>query len=87
MDSRRETQADDLWPLLEASCDGVLLVEANSWRVIRVNGTAARWLGRSAEELIDRSASELFVEESRASESRSANDCISLAVNTPGSST
>jgi diguanylate cyclase (GGDEF)-like protein len=64
--NQQTPDADDgLWPLLEQFYDGVLLVAANPWRVVRANATAAKWLGQALNELVGRSIGELFVAESK----------------------
>jgi hypothetical protein len=33
-----------LWPLIELSSDGIVLVATNPWRGLAVNSTLAAWL-------------------------------------------
>jgi diguanylate cyclase (GGDEF)-like protein len=49
-----------LWPLLELSTDGILLVAANPWRVTYVNPAAAEWLESAPADLVGRWIGEFF---------------------------
>ena len=63
MAENRITSEDELWPLIDQLDEGVLLVGANPRRVLRANQTAARWLGKTPDELIGVSIKEVFLEE------------------------
>jgi diguanylate cyclase (GGDEF)-like protein len=47
----RDPRLDGLWPLLERTSDGILLISANPWRVEYANAAAAKCLGASGKEL------------------------------------
>ncbi|HEX4413331.1 MAG TPA: sensor domain-containing diguanylate cyclase [Lacipirellulaceae bacterium] len=74
-----KNESDRLWPLLECSLDGILIVSADTWcaddlpivaaepwHVVRANPMAGVWLEAAPSELVGRSVSELFDAESGA---------------------
>ncbi|HEX4792910.1 MAG TPA: PAS domain-containing protein, partial [Humisphaera sp.] len=65
METDRDLQIDGLWPLLERSFEGVVLLAPAPWQVARANTVAAECLGAAEQELIGRRAVELFDDASR----------------------
>jgi diguanylate cyclase (GGDEF)-like protein/PAS domain S-box-containing protein len=54
-----------LWPLIEASSDGVVLVAADAWRVVIANSKLSEWFGTTPEQLIGRALDTFFDETSK----------------------
>jgi diguanylate cyclase (GGDEF)-like protein len=66
-----------LWPLVEQSFCGVLLVDPRIWRIQYVNPTAADWFGRLADELSGVRIGDLFNDASMDSVLARLNQCWS----------
>jgi diguanylate cyclase (GGDEF)-like protein len=52
----------ELWPLIELSSDGIVLVATNPWRGLAVNSTLAAWLATTPERLVGQALGNLFDE-------------------------
>lgn len=65
METHQELQVSGLWPLLERSFDGVVLLAPAPWQVARANAEAVRILGTVERDLVGRRAVELFDDASR----------------------
>jgi len=55
-----DTTGFELWPLIDRSSDGVLLLQPDPWRVYFANATVAKSLEAAPAALIGRSVAELF---------------------------
>src|SRR3954470_9879261 len=60
MDDGHKSLNEGLWPLLERSFDGVLIVEPGPWRVMYANPAISRWLAIAATDLVGQAIEGLF---------------------------